>query len=44
MVDVEEDTASAGDLKVQWEVMLEVVSTHEGFEEIDVEYESLAVE
>ena len=26
-------------LKVQWEVMLEVVSTHEGFEEIDIEYE-----
>ena len=31
-------------LKVQWEGMLEVVSTHERFEEIDVEYESLAVE
>ena len=26
-------------LKVQCEGMLEVVSTHEGFEEIDVEYE-----
>ena len=26
-------------LKVQWEGMLEVVSTNEGFEEIDVEYE-----
>ena len=24
---------------LQWEGMLEVVSTHEGFEEIDVEYE-----